>query len=38
MAKYDKVGGGTWGAYRKRPPVWPWIVLLGIVLIGLSGS
>ncbi|MEO1137692.1 MAG: hypothetical protein AAFW68_13990 [Pseudomonadota bacterium] len=32
MAKYDKVGGGNYGVYKKRDNPWPAIITVGIVI------
>lgn len=37
MAKYDKVGGGSYGVYRKRPdPInWGAIIIVGVLILGV---
>lgn len=38
MAKYRKIGEGSYGIYKKEePPVWPWVVGIFLVL-ALLGS
>lgn len=33
MAKFDKVGSGSFGVYKKRDPEWPGI--LGAIVVAL---
>lgn len=35
MAKYDEVGRGSYGVYKKRDPEWPYAVVAIIVVLGL---
>lgn len=41
MAKFKKVGGGSYGVYKKQAPVWPTVVsaiVIFLIVAAIIGS
>ncbi len=38
MANYERVGGGSFGVYKKKEGAWGWVVLIVFLVIVIAAA